>query len=116
MCPTTSASGIRTLDQALLGDCRGLVLAMVAAWRWDRTDQFPNGQRAARDLLTALREGPPYPPLDAVMARPADGRPPGDDQLISKTTVTFACTSCVPGWTGVAASSRAPAAAYIGPG
>ena len=55
-------------DQALLRDCRGLVLAMVAAWRWDRSDQFPNGRRAARDLLNALREGSPYPPLDAVMA------------------------------------------------
>ena len=29
------------VDQALLRDCRGLVLAMVAAWRWDRSDQFP---------------------------------------------------------------------------
>ena len=54
-------------DQELLGECRGLVLAMVAAWRWDRDDRFPNGQRAARSLLDALREGPPYPALDAVM-------------------------------------------------
>ncbi len=44
-----------------------LVLAMVAAWRWDPGDRFPNGQRAARALLNALREGPPYPTLDAVM-------------------------------------------------
>ena len=54
-------------DQELLRECRILVLAMVAAWRWDRDDQFPNGQRAARELLNALREGPPYPALDAVM-------------------------------------------------
>ena len=54
-------------DQELLGECRGLVLAMVAAWRWDPGDRFPNGQRAARELLNALREGPPYPTLDAVM-------------------------------------------------
>jgi thiamine kinase-like enzyme len=54
-------------DQELLGECRILVLAMVAAWRWDRGDQLPNGQRAARELLSALREGPPYPALDAVM-------------------------------------------------
>jgi Ser/Thr protein kinase RdoA (MazF antagonist) len=57
-------------DQELLRECRHLVLAMVAAWRWDPGDQFPNGQRAARELLNALREGPPYPALDAVM--PAD--------------------------------------------
>jgi aminoglycoside phosphotransferase (APT) family kinase protein len=54
-------------DQELLRECRMLVLAMVAAWRWDSDDQFPDGQRAARELLGALREGPPYPALDAVM-------------------------------------------------
>ena len=54
-------------DQELLGECRMLVLAMVAAWRWDPGDRFPSGQRAARELLNALREGPPYPALDAVM-------------------------------------------------
>ena len=54
-------------DQELLGECRMLVLAMVAAWRCDPGDRFPNGQRAARELLNALREGPPYPALDAVM-------------------------------------------------
>jgi hypothetical protein len=55
------------VDRALLDECRGLVVAMVAAWRWDRDDRFPDGQRAARALLDALREGPPYPTLDAVM-------------------------------------------------
>ncbi len=56
-------------DQELLNECRVLVLAMVAAWRWDPGDQFPEGQRAARDLLSALREGPPWPALDVVMRR-----------------------------------------------
>jgi hypothetical protein len=55
------------VDQELLGQCRGLVLAMVAAWRWDSGDQFPNGQRAGRELLRVLREGPPWPALDVVM-------------------------------------------------
>ena len=55
-------------DQELLRECRILALAMVAAWRWDRDDQLPNGQRAARELLSALRKGPPWPTLDAVMA------------------------------------------------
>jgi aminoglycoside phosphotransferase (APT) family kinase protein len=59
-------------DEDLLVDCRGLVLAMVAAWRWDLGDQFPDKQRAARVLLSALRLGPPWPPLDAVMRRPDD--------------------------------------------
>src|ERR1035437_1998044 len=56
-------------DQELLRECRIIVLAMVAAWRWDPGDQFPNGQRAARELLSALREGPPWPALDVVMRR-----------------------------------------------
>jgi hypothetical protein len=57
-------------DEELLSECRVLVLAMVAAWRWDRGDQLPNGPRAARELLIALREGPPWPALDVVMRRP----------------------------------------------
>jgi aminoglycoside phosphotransferase (APT) family kinase protein len=57
-------------DQDLLIECRGLVLAMVAAWRWDLGDQFPDRQRAARVLLSALRTGPPWPPLDVVMRQP----------------------------------------------
>jgi aminoglycoside phosphotransferase (APT) family kinase protein len=56
-------------DQDLLSECRCLVLAMVAAWRWDLGDQFPDRHRAARKLLSALRMGPPWPPLDVVMKR-----------------------------------------------
>ena len=56
-------------DQELLGECRAIVLAMVAAWRWDAGDQLPNGQRAARELLSALRAGPPWPALDVVWRR-----------------------------------------------
>jgi Ser/Thr protein kinase RdoA (MazF antagonist) len=56
-------------DQELLRECRGLVLAMVAAWRWRPGDRFPNGQRAARELVSALSEGPPWPALDVVMGR-----------------------------------------------
>src|SRR5437762_8826523 len=48
-------------DQDLLRDYRGLVLAMVAAWRCDRADQLPDGERAGRELLSALRHGPPWP-------------------------------------------------------
>jgi hypothetical protein len=55
------------VDQALLRDCRGLVLAVVAKHRCDPGDQLPNGQRALRNLLGALRSGPPWPGLDVVM-------------------------------------------------
>ena len=57
-------------DQEMLDECGILVLAMVAAWRWRLGDQFPNGQRAARELVSALREGPPFPALDDVMRGP----------------------------------------------
>ena len=57
-------------DQELLRECRRLVLGMVAAWRCDPRDQFPDGERARREILRALREGPPWPTLDLVMGRP----------------------------------------------
>jgi thiamine kinase-like enzyme len=53
------------IDQRLLRECRILVLAMVAAWRLDPEDRLPSGRRAARELLAALRAGPPYATLDA---------------------------------------------------
>jgi hypothetical protein len=58
------------IDQELLRDCRVLVLAMVAAWRWDRDDSYPDGRRAGRELLDVLREGPPWPTLDVVWRGP----------------------------------------------
>jgi aminoglycoside phosphotransferase (APT) family kinase protein len=57
------------VDQALLGECRQLVLAMVAAWRWDAADQFPNGPRVAQELVSTLRQGPPWSSLDVMMRR-----------------------------------------------
>ena len=54
------------IDQALLRQCRVLVLAMVAAWRSDPGDKLPNGRQAAEELLTALRAGPPHPSLGAI--------------------------------------------------
>ncbi|GAA2154088.1 phosphotransferase family protein [Humibacillus xanthopallidus] len=56
------------LDRVLLAECRRLVLAMVAAWRWDVRDEFPDGHRHGRDILTLLRQGPPWPVLGALAA------------------------------------------------
>jgi len=56
-------------DQELLGECRALTLAMVAAWRWYRDDHHPDGLRAGRELLGALRDGPPWSTLVAVWRR-----------------------------------------------
>ncbi len=57
------------VDPELLRDCRVVVLAMVAAWRWDPEDQFPDGHAAGHKLLEALRAGAPWPTLDVVMRR-----------------------------------------------
>jgi len=43
------------VDHELLRECRILMLAMVAAWRSDRDDQFPNGRRMGTELLSQLR-------------------------------------------------------------
>jgi len=51
------------VDPDLLQECRRLVLAMVAAWRWDARDQLPNGRQAGQDILTLLGKGPPWPTL-----------------------------------------------------
>ncbi|MBR7839171.1 aminoglycoside phosphotransferase family protein [Actinospica durhamensis] len=57
------------IDRELLDECRELVLAMVAAWRWDVSDQFPNGMLFGKGLLRLLREGPPWPTLDTVATK-----------------------------------------------
>jgi hypothetical protein len=43
------------VDHELLRECRILMLAMIAAWRWDRNDQFPNGRRMGTELLSQIR-------------------------------------------------------------
>lgn len=43
------------IDPDLLRDCRLLANALVAAWRWDRDDEFPDGRRMGEELLTFLR-------------------------------------------------------------
>jgi hypothetical protein len=63
------------VNQGLLDECRELVLAMVAAWRWDLGDQFPNGRRFGEEFLRLLRAGPPWPTLDTVRVAPIDLRP-----------------------------------------
>lgn len=54
------------VDPLMLTECRRLVLAMVAAWRWDERDEFPNGRRHGLNILRLLRNGPPWPTLGAL--------------------------------------------------
>jgi hypothetical protein len=56
------------VDHVLLAECRRLVLAMVAAWRWDVRDEFPGGHQHGQDILFLLRQGPPWPVLGALAA------------------------------------------------
>lgn len=42
-------------DRELVQMCSMLKLAMVAAWRYDRDDQFPDGRRMGAELLRELR-------------------------------------------------------------
>jgi thiamine kinase-like enzyme len=42
-------------SQDLLRECRILVLAMIATWRWDRGDQLPNGRQLGMEWLSRIR-------------------------------------------------------------
>jgi hypothetical protein len=93
--PDEVAARYPGLDCALLSDCRRLVLAMVAAWRWDARDEFPNRRRHGEAIVAVLRNGPPWPTLGDLNARSStrpgvvekpgasttEVRPPGDPRL-----------------------------------
>lgn len=64
--PTAVAEHYPNVDQPLLDDCRQLVLAMLAAWRWDAADQFPHRSHFRQTFLHLLHKGPPWPTLDAL--------------------------------------------------
>lgn len=53
-------------DLTLVALCRALVLAMVAAWRWDKDDLFPDGRAMGLDLLSQLRDASRTHGLDAM--------------------------------------------------
>jgi len=44
-----------TANQDLLRECRILMLAMIATWRWDRDDQLPNGRQLGTEWLSEIR-------------------------------------------------------------
>ena len=53
-------------DHDLVDECRGIVLAIIATHRWSRGDQHPSGRQSGVAFLNAVREGPPWRPLDTV--------------------------------------------------
>jgi hypothetical protein len=53
--PAAVSEATPDVDRELLRECRILVLAMIATWRWDRDDQFPNGRQLGTELLCQIR-------------------------------------------------------------
>lgn len=64
--PDDVATHYRNSDEALLAQCRAVVLAIIAAHRWSRDDRHPSGRRSGHAFLDALRNGPPWPTLDQI--------------------------------------------------
>ena len=56
----------RSADRELVGECRVLVLAIVAAHRWRHDDRHPSGRESGVAFLDVLRAGPPWPALDDI--------------------------------------------------
>jgi hypothetical protein len=52
-------------NQELLRECRILMLAMIATWRWDRDDQLPNGRQLGAEWLSQIRAALDRHGLDA---------------------------------------------------
>jgi aminoglycoside phosphotransferase (APT) family kinase protein len=64
--PDDVSRGCAEADQELVGECRSLVLALIAAHRWHRDDQHPSGRASGGAFLDVLRAGPPWPAIDEV--------------------------------------------------
>jgi len=64
--PTAVSNRYPGVDRGLLDECRGFVLALVAAHRWRRDDQHPSGRPSGIAFLDVLRSGPPWPALDDI--------------------------------------------------
>ncbi len=64
--PRAVVDRCREVDGDLVEDCRGAVLALVAAHRWRRDDQHPSGRESGVAFLDAVRRGPPWPTLDEI--------------------------------------------------
>ena len=43
------------VNHDVLRECRILVLAMITTWRWDRSDQLPNGRQLGTEWLDQIR-------------------------------------------------------------
>ena len=53
--PEVVGANYPAADLEVVRACWVLMLAMVATWRWDRRDHFPNGRRMGVEFLSELR-------------------------------------------------------------
>jgi aminoglycoside phosphotransferase (APT) family kinase protein len=53
------------VNQDLLRECRILMLAMITTWRWDPSDQLPNGRQLGTEWLSQIRAAQGRKGLDA---------------------------------------------------
>jgi Ser/Thr protein kinase RdoA (MazF antagonist) len=52
-------------NQELLRECRTLVLAKIATWRWELSDQLPNGRQLGAEWLNQIRAARDHQELDS---------------------------------------------------
>jgi hypothetical protein len=64
--PSAVSERYRGADQELVAECRGVVVALIAAHRWHRDDQHPSGREGGVAFLEAVRQGPPWPALESI--------------------------------------------------
>lgn len=64
--PRAVSEHYRDADPVLIAECRGIVLALVAAHRWRRDDRHPSGRQGGMAFINAVRAGPPWPAIDNV--------------------------------------------------
>ena len=64
--PQAVSNNYPGVDQELVDECRGLVLAIIAVHRWRRDDEHPSGRESGVAFLDAVRRGSPFPALDDV--------------------------------------------------
>ena len=53
--PEAVSTHYQDADQQLVRQCRVLMLAMIATWRWNRDDDLPNGRRLGLSWLNEMR-------------------------------------------------------------
>ncbi len=63
--PVEVSAQYPNVDHELVDQCRGLMIAIVAACHWRVDDEHP-GNVGRGDWIKALRQGPPWPSVEAV--------------------------------------------------